>query len=62
MLEAEAEERSGLVRERAELEGRIVSLQDLLDRSGDEDQVGLPTSLTFLYPSVKSGVLFTVEF
>ena len=45
VLEAEAEERSGLVRERAELEGRIVSLQDLLDRSGDEDQVGL-TSLT----------------
>merc|ERR1719454_2114767 len=38
-LEQEHEERLGFLRERHELEGKIMGLQDLLDRSGDEEQV-----------------------
>ena len=38
-LEQEHEERIGFVRERHELEGKIMNLQDMLERSGDEEQV-----------------------
>merc|ERR1712088_594551 len=38
-LEQEHEERINFLRERHELEGKIMGLQDLLDRSGDEEQV-----------------------
>ena len=38
-LEQEHEERIAFVRERHELEGKIMNLQDMLDRSGDEEQV-----------------------
>merc|ERR1712130_536122 len=38
-LEQEHEERISFLRERHELEGKIMGLQDLLDRSGDEEQV-----------------------
>ncbi len=36
----EHEERIGFLRERHELEGKIMTLQDMLERSGDEEQVG----------------------
>jgi hypothetical protein len=35
----EHEERIGFLRERHELEGKIMTLQDMLERSGDEEQV-----------------------
>jgi len=38
-LEQEHEERIAFVRERHELEGKIMNLQDMLERSGDEEQV-----------------------
>jgi len=38
-LEQEHEERISFVRERHELEGKIMNLQDMLERSGDEEQV-----------------------
>merc|ERR1719357_163561 len=38
-LEQEHEERINFLRKRHELEGKIMGLQDLLDRSGDEEQV-----------------------
>merc|ERR1711962_1029890 len=38
-LEQEHEERINFLRERHDLEGKIMGLQDLLDRSGDEEQV-----------------------
>ena len=38
-LEQEHEERMGFVREKHELESKIMNLQDLLDRSGDEELV-----------------------
>jgi len=38
-LEQEHEERIGFLRERHELEGKIMNLQDMLERSGDEEQV-----------------------
>merc|ERR1719357_2450066 len=38
-LEQEHEERINFLRERHDLEGKIMNLQDLLDRSGDEEQV-----------------------
>ena len=38
-LEQEHEERMGQVREKHELESKIMNLQDLLDRSGDEELV-----------------------
>merc|ERR1712130_248079 len=38
-LEQQLEERISFLRERHELEGKIMGLQDLLDRSGDEEQV-----------------------
>jgi len=38
-LEQEHDERIAFVRERHELEGKIMNLQDMLDRSGDEEQV-----------------------
>merc|ERR1719381_250145 len=38
-LEQEHEERINFLRERHGLEGKIMGLQDLLDRSGDEEQV-----------------------
>merc|ERR1712012_286662 len=38
-LEQEHEERLGFLRERHDFEGKIMNLQDLLERSGDEDQI-----------------------
>ena len=38
-LEQEHEERMGFVREKHDLESKIMNLQDLLDRSGDEELV-----------------------
>merc|ERR1719410_1532673 len=38
-LEQEHEERLGFLRERHEHEAKIVGLQDLLERAGDEDQI-----------------------
>lgn len=38
-LEQEHEERVGFLRERHELEGKIMNLHDMLERSGDEEQV-----------------------
>ena len=38
-LEQEHEERMGFVREKHDLESKIMNLQDMLDRSGDEDLV-----------------------
>merc|ERR1719339_441247 len=38
-LEQEHEERISFLRERHELEGKIMGLQDLLERAGDEEQV-----------------------
>jgi len=38
-LHQEHEERIGFLRERHELEGKIMTLQDMLERSGDEEQV-----------------------
>ena len=38
-LEMEHEERIGFLRERHELEGKLMNLQDMLERSGDEEQV-----------------------
>jgi len=38
-LEQEHEERIGFLREKHDLEGKIMNLQDLLERSGDEEQV-----------------------
>lgn len=38
-LEQEHEERMGFVREKHELESKIMNLQDMLERSGDEDLV-----------------------
>jgi len=38
-LEQEHEERINFLRERHELEGKIMGLQDMLERSGDEEQV-----------------------
>ena len=38
-LEQEHEERMGFVRDKHELESKIMNLQDLLDRSGDEELV-----------------------
>merc|ERR1711892_839682 len=37
--EDEHEERLGFLRERHDFEGKIMNLQDLLERSGDEDQI-----------------------
>merc|ERR1712130_980334 len=39
MLEQQHEERLGFLRERHDFEGKIMNLQDLLERSGDEDQI-----------------------
>merc|ERR1719430_355756 len=38
-LEQEHEERLGFLRERHDFEGKIMNLQDLLERAGDEDQI-----------------------
>jgi len=38
-LEQEHEERIGFLRERHELEGKIMTLQDMLERAGDEEQL-----------------------
>ena len=38
-LEQEHEERMGFVRDKHELESKIMNLQDLVDRSGDEELV-----------------------
>ena len=38
-LELEHEERMGLMREKQDLESKVISLQDMLNRSGDEDLV-----------------------
>ena len=38
-LELEHEERMGLMREKQDLESKVMSLQDMLNRSGDEDLV-----------------------
>ena len=38
-LEQEHEERMGFVRDKHELEAKVMSLQDLLERSGDEEVV-----------------------
>merc|ERR1719431_1734615 len=38
-LEQEHEERLGFLRERHEFESKIMNMQDLLERSGDEDQI-----------------------
>jgi len=38
-LEQEHEERIGFLREKHDLEGKILNLQDMLERSGDEEQV-----------------------
>ena len=39
-LEQEHEERLGFLRERHEMEGRIMSLKDALEHGQDEEQVG----------------------
>ena len=51
----EHEERIGFLRERHKLEGKIMTLQDMLERSGDEEQV------TNIHPLVLQIILLRIR-